>query len=84
MHNSIEFTTLFYGAAKLGLVAVPLNTRLTASELSFILSDSGTKALFFDPEFAETVEAIKPARSTHSISKPTCRPRTRDWQERTA
>lgn len=59
MHNSIEFTTLFYGAAKLGLVVVPLNTRLTASELSFILSDSGTKALFFDPEFAETVEAIK-------------------------
>ena len=54
LHNSIEFTALFYGAAKLGLVAVPLNTRLTASELSFMLSDSGTKALFFDPEFAAT------------------------------
>ncbi len=36
MHNSIEFTALFYGAAKLGLVAVPLNTRLTASELSLL------------------------------------------------
>ncbi len=59
MHNSIEFTALFYGAAKLGLIVVPLNTRLTASELSFILSDSGTNALFFDPEFAETVDAIK-------------------------
>ncbi len=59
MHNSIEFTALFYGAAKLGLVIVPLNTRLTASELAFILSDSGTKLLFFDPEFAETVAAIK-------------------------
>ena len=34
MHNSIEFVALFYGAAKLGLIAVPLNTRLTAAELS--------------------------------------------------
>jgi len=59
MHNSIEFAALFYGAAKLGLVVVPLNTRLTASELSFILSDSGTHALFFDSEFTETVNTIK-------------------------
>jgi len=59
MHNSIEFAALFYGAAKLGLVVVPLNTRLTASELSFILSDSGTHALFYDPEFSETVNTIK-------------------------
>jgi len=59
MHNSIEFAALFYGAAKLGLVVVPLNTRLTASELTFILSDSGTHALFYDPEFAETVNTIK-------------------------
>ncbi len=59
MNNSIEFVALFYGAAKLGLVVVPLNTRLTASELSFILADSGSKALFFDPEFAATVDGIK-------------------------
>ncbi len=52
-------------AAKLGLIVVPLNTRLTASELSFILSDSGTNALFFDPEFAETVDSIK-AGDEHS------------------
>ena len=67
MHNSIEFTTLFYGAAKLGLVVVPLNTRLTASELSFILSDSGTRTLFFDPEFAETVAAIQ-ASDEHPLA----------------
>jgi len=59
MHNSIEFAALFFGAAKLGLVIVPLNTRLTASELAFILSDSGTHALIFDPEFAETVNTIR-------------------------
>ena len=30
MPNSVEFCCLFYGAAKIGAVAVPLNTRLTA------------------------------------------------------
>jgi acyl-CoA synthetase (AMP-forming)/AMP-acid ligase II len=59
MHNSIEYAALFYGAAKLGLIVIPLNTRLTASELSFILSDSGTNILIFDPEFTDVAEAIK-------------------------
>ena len=59
MNNSIEFVALFYGAAKLGLIVVPLNTRLTASELTFILSDSGTNILFYDAVFAETVASIK-------------------------
>jgi acyl-CoA synthetase (AMP-forming)/AMP-acid ligase II len=59
MHNSIDFVALFYGAAKLGLVAVPLNTRLTGAELSFILSDSGAKLLCYDPEFAEVTAAIR-------------------------
>ena len=30
MPNSLEFCCLFYAAAKLGVVVVPLNTRLTA------------------------------------------------------
>ena len=38
---------------------MPLNTRLTASELIFILSDSGTNILIFDSVFAETVAGIK-------------------------
>jgi acyl-CoA synthetase (AMP-forming)/AMP-acid ligase II len=59
MHNCVEFVGLFYAAAKLGVVVVPLNTRLAAIELAFILSDSGTKALFFGTGFAETTNAIK-------------------------
>jgi len=67
MNNSIKFVALFYGAAKLGLVVVPLNTRLTASELTFILSDSGTNILFFDAAFAETVATIK-ASEEHPLT----------------
>jgi len=59
MQNSIEFVALFYGAAKLGLVVVPLNTRLAAAELAFILSDSGAAALLYGAECAETTAGIK-------------------------
>ncbi|MBK9520197.1 MAG: long-chain fatty acid--CoA ligase [Rhodocyclaceae bacterium] len=61
MPNCVEFCCLFYGAAKIGAVAVPLNTRLTAPELEFILSDSGSKVLVFGEVFAKVVEAIKSA-----------------------
>ena len=59
MPNCVEFCCLFYGAAKIGAVAVPLNTRLTAPELEFILSDSGSKVLVYGEAFAEVTEAIK-------------------------
>ena len=59
MQNCVEFIGVFYAAAKLGIVVVPLNTRLTPSELSFILSDSGARALFYGAECAELAEGIK-------------------------
>jgi acyl-CoA synthetase (AMP-forming)/AMP-acid ligase II len=59
MPNCAEFCCLFYGAAKIGAVAVPLNTRLTAPELEFILSDSGSTVLFYGAAFASVAEAIK-------------------------
>lgn len=58
-YNEIEVVELIFAAAKIGLVLVPLNWRLAARELSFILSDSGTETLFFDAEFTKTVEAFK-------------------------
>jgi len=59
MQNCVEFVALFYAAAKLGIVVVPLNTRLTPSELSFILSDSGASLMFYGAECAELAEGIK-------------------------
>jgi acyl-CoA synthetase (AMP-forming)/AMP-acid ligase II len=66
MQNCVEFVALFYGAAKLGLVVVPLNTRLAAAELAFILSDSGAKALIYGAECAETTNGIK-SNEDHSL-----------------
>jgi O-succinylbenzoate-CoA ligase len=59
MPNSVEFCCLFYGAAKIGAVAVPLNTRLAAPELDFILSDSGSNVVIYGAELATVVDTIK-------------------------
>ena len=53
--NSSEFMESYYALAKIGAVVVPLNWRLVADELEFILKDSGTKRLIFDNDFVETV-----------------------------
>ena len=56
--NSAEFIESFFAIARLGAVVVPLNWRLTAEELRFILQDSGTTTLIFDEDFADTVETF--------------------------
>ncbi len=52
--NGAEFMEAYFALAKVGAVVVPLNWRLVADELEFILKDSGTRRLIFDGEFAET------------------------------
>ncbi|MFH0788070.1 MAG: o-succinylbenzoate--CoA ligase [Pseudomonadota bacterium] len=57
--NGLEYVEVIFAAAKLGLLLVPLNWRLSPAELAFNLSDSETETLIFDPEFSEVVEKIK-------------------------
>ncbi len=59
--NRLEFIEVIMAAAKLGLILVPLNWRLTADELGFILNDSGTETLFFDPGLEELAAGIRGA-----------------------
>ena len=66
-HNSIEFIECYYAVAKLGAVVVPLNWRLTAPELTFILKDCGAKVLVFGSAFAEVSEAIRMAGSETDV-----------------
>jgi fatty-acyl-CoA synthase len=58
-YNCLEYVEVIFAAAKLGLILVPLNWRLSPAELSFNLSDSGTESLFFDPGFADTADALR-------------------------
>ena len=57
--NGIEFVEAYLGLAKIGAVVVPLNWRLTAPELEFIIADSGATWLIFDDPFIEAVETLQ-------------------------
>ncbi len=56
--NSAEFIEAFFALAKIGAVVVPLNWRLMADELEFILADSGTRWLIFGEEFLDNVAEL--------------------------
>ncbi len=57
--NSAEFLESFFAIARIGAVVVPLNWRLVADELTFILEDSGTCALIYGEEFGDVVSDIQ-------------------------
>ena len=55
--NTPAFAIAFYGIMYRGAVAVPMNPLLKAREVSYYLSNSGAKALFGTPAFAEEAAA---------------------------
>jgi long-chain acyl-CoA synthetase len=55
--NTPAFAIVFYGIMYRGAVAVPMNPLLKAREVSFYLSNSGAKALFATPAFADEATA---------------------------
>jgi long-chain acyl-CoA synthetase len=50
--NSVETVKLLYACFYAGLIALPINVRLKAPELSYIMSHSGAAAWFSQPELA--------------------------------
>ncbi|MBV8181551.1 MAG: long-chain fatty acid--CoA ligase [Mycobacterium sp.] len=55
--NTPAFAIAFYGIMYHGAVAVPMNPLLKAREVTFYLSNSGAKALFATPAFADEATA---------------------------
>jgi acyl-CoA synthetase (AMP-forming)/AMP-acid ligase II len=51
-YNNLEFLTTIFAANHLGAIAMPINWRLAAPELRFILEHSGARALVCDRELA--------------------------------
>jgi fatty-acyl-CoA synthase len=51
MGNDEKWLALFYGAALIGAVTVPVNTRFKAGEIDFCLKQSACKALFYVERF---------------------------------
>ena len=57
--NGAEFVESFFAVAKIGAVNVPLNWRLVADELAFILKDSGATVLVYAENFAPVAAELQ-------------------------
>src|SRR3954454_13628405 len=59
-YNNLEFLATIFAANHLGAVAMPINWRLAAPELRFVLEHSGARALVCHPELVDLAnEATK-------------------------
>ena len=59
--NRPDYLVLLYACARLGAMLVPLNWRLAAAELTFILSDASPKVLLLEHAFAGILPAFETA-----------------------
>lgn len=66
LQNGSNFLELFLAACHLGAVVMPINTRLTASEVSYLVDNSGARLIFTEPAFREVVAPVVAARETLS------------------
>ncbi|MEJ2656260.1 MAG: AMP-binding protein [Desulfobacterales bacterium] len=57
--NSLEYFLLYGAAAALGAILLPVNWRLSAEEIKYILNDCEPEALFVDTAYQNLVEGMK-------------------------
>ncbi len=57
-HNAARLLTSFYGVSGNGRVFVPINFRLNADEVSYIVEHCGADALLIDPELEDSLGGI--------------------------
>jgi acyl-CoA synthetase (AMP-forming)/AMP-acid ligase II len=56
--NAGRFLTSFFGVSGFGRILVPINFRLNAEEISYIMDHSGASVLLVDPELDESLATI--------------------------
>jgi acyl-CoA synthetase (AMP-forming)/AMP-acid ligase II len=57
-HNSARLYTSFFGVSGSGRVLVPINFRLVAEEVRYIVEHSGARVLLVDPELDESLAGV--------------------------
>lgn len=58
-YNRVEWAEIFAATAKSGIVAVPVNFRLTGPEAQYIVENSGACAVIVEDVLADTVAAVR-------------------------
>src|SRR4051794_27498064 len=56
--NAARFVISYFGVSAYGRVLVPINFRLTADEVSYIVDHSGASVLLIDPELDEALAGV--------------------------
>jgi fatty-acyl-CoA synthase len=57
--NAHELMDAYYGVLEAGAILLPLNIRLSATELTYILNDAGASVLFIDEQFLPLVDSFR-------------------------
>ncbi len=57
-HNASRLLTSFFGVSGSGRILVPINFRLSAEEVSYIVSHSGATMLLVDPELDDALMGV--------------------------
>jgi fatty-acyl-CoA synthase len=58
-HNSARLLTAFWGVSGWGRILVPINFRLVAEEVRYIVEHSGASLLLVDPELEEAMAGVE-------------------------
>lgn len=57
--NCLEYPLFYYAGSKSGAVPVPLNYRLAAAELAYIVGDSSSKLVIARGELVELIDSVR-------------------------
>jgi acyl-CoA synthetase (AMP-forming)/AMP-acid ligase II len=60
--NSARFLISYFGVSGFGRIFVPVNYRLTADEIGYIVEHSGTSVVLYDPELDEIASRVTSAK----------------------
>ena len=58
LYNCIEWLPIYFGVLKTGAIAVPLNFRYAADEISYCIDKADVNVLVFGPEFIGRLESV--------------------------
>jgi len=59
LYDTVDFPVAFWGALRAGIVAVPVNTLLTAEQYAYVLADSRARAIIVTAALAPIILSIR-------------------------
>lgn len=68
MFNSSDLIEVYFAAAKIGAINVPINYRLVGEEVNYIIDHSDSSTLVYDKDLRNVIEPLLESKHLNSIS----------------